>query len=62
MASMTEKIDLRLLDRRTVERYIKRGLVDRKEYEKYLKALPDLADKAETVTVELEAVQIVPQR
>jgi 2-oxo-4-hydroxy-4-carboxy--5-ureidoimidazoline (OHCU) decarboxylase len=32
-----------LFDRRTVERNIKRGLTTRKDYEKYLKSLPDAA-------------------
>jgi hypothetical protein len=35
----------RLFDKRTVERNIKRGLVSRKDYEKYLKSLDDIADK-----------------
>jgi hypothetical protein len=35
----------RLYDKRTVERNIKKGLVSRKDYEKYLKALDDAADK-----------------
>ncbi|HEX3694462.1 MAG TPA: hypothetical protein VH374_03640 [Polyangia bacterium] len=35
----------RLFDRRTVERNIKKGLVTRKDYEKHLKALADIADK-----------------
>ena len=35
----------RLFDRRTVERNIKKGLVTRKDYEKHLKALDDVADK-----------------
>ena len=34
---------MRLLDRRTIERNIKKGLITRKDYEKYLKALPDVA-------------------
>lgn len=33
----------RLLDRRVVERNIKKGLLTRKDYEKFLKALPDVA-------------------
>jgi hypothetical protein len=37
--------DPRLFDVRTVERNIKRGLVTRKEYEKFLKSLPDAAEK-----------------
>ena len=35
----------RLLDKRTVERNIKKGLLSRKDYEKYLKGLDDIADK-----------------
>jgi hypothetical protein len=35
----------RLFDRRIVERNIKKGLVSRKDYEKHLKALDDVADK-----------------
>ena len=35
----------RLFDRRTVERNIKKGLISRKDYEKHLKSLDDVADK-----------------
>ena len=35
----------RLFDRRTVERNIKKGLVTRKDFEKHLKALDDVAEK-----------------
>jgi hypothetical protein len=35
----------RLFDRRTVERNIKKGLVTRKDYEKHLKSLDDVAEK-----------------
>jgi len=35
----------RLYDRRTVERNIKKGVVSRKDYEKHLKSLDDVADK-----------------
>jgi hypothetical protein len=35
----------RLFDRRTVERNIKKGLVTRKDFEKHLKSLDDVADK-----------------
>jgi hypothetical protein len=35
----------RLYDRRTVERSIKKGLITRKDYEKHLKSLDDVADK-----------------
>lgn len=35
----------RLLDKRTVERNIKKGLLTRKDYEKHLKSLEDVAGK-----------------
>jgi hypothetical protein len=35
----------RLYDRRTVDRSIKKGLLTRKDYEKHLKALDDVAEK-----------------
>ena len=35
----------RLFDRRTVERNIKKGLLTRKDYEKHLKSLADVAEK-----------------
>jgi hypothetical protein len=34
-----------LFDRRIVERNIKRGLITRKDYEKFLKSRPDVAEK-----------------
>ncbi len=37
--------DARLFDVRIVERNIKRGLITRKEYERFLKSLPDVAEK-----------------
>jgi hypothetical protein len=36
----------RLFDRRTVERNIKKGLITRKDYEKYMKTLDDAGDKS----------------
>jgi hypothetical protein len=43
MSREEEAKDARLFDTRTVERNIKRGLITRKEYERFLKALPDAA-------------------
>jgi hypothetical protein len=36
---------LRLFDVRTIERNIKKGMTTRKDYDKHVKALADLADK-----------------
>lgn len=45
MASHQDPKTSRLYDRRTVERSIKKGLLTRKDYEKHLKSLEDVADK-----------------
>jgi hypothetical protein len=50
---MTE-IDLSRADKRTVERYIRQGLIDEKAWEKHLKALPDVAEKGERVQAEAD--------
>ena len=44
-----EESDKKLFDVRTVKNYIGKGQVDRKEYERFLKSLPDVTDKAEPV-------------
>jgi hypothetical protein len=44
MSRDEEVKDVRLFDLRTVERNIKRGLITRKEYERFLKSLPDAAE------------------
>jgi hypothetical protein len=41
-----------LIDKRVVERNIAKGLIDRKQYDKYLADLPDQADKGEVVALE----------
>lgn len=50
-------IDNKLIDKRVVHRYVKKGLVDEKEHEQRLKKLPDLADKAVPVESEIEPVE-----
>jgi hypothetical protein len=52
---MADEIDRKLLDRRVAQRYLKKGVLDEKEYEKYLKGLPDLAEQAVPVESDLEA-------
>ena len=43
------ELDPRHLDKRTAERYMRLGLLDEKAWEKHLKSLPDVADKATVV-------------
>ena len=45
MSREEEVKDPRLFDLRVVERNIKRGLVTRKEYERFLKSLPEVGAK-----------------
>jgi hypothetical protein len=45
MARDVDPKTARLFDRRTLERNIKKGLITRKDYEKHLKTLEDVADK-----------------
>lgn len=46
---MPETVDPKYLDKRTAERYLREGLLDEKAYERYLKSLPDLGQKADVV-------------
>jgi len=51
---MSEMTETKHLDQRVVARYIRRGKLDEKEFERHLKALPDLEDKAVPVESEFE--------
>lgn len=63
MAEKKDDLPPRYLDRRVVERYVKKGVVDEKEYARLLKALPDLAEKADTVDTEFtNADELGPAR
>jgi hypothetical protein len=45
MSRDEEVRDVRLFDLRTVERNIRRGLITRKDYERFLKSLADATEK-----------------
>ena len=46
--------DPRFWDVRTMDRRIRRGLLTRKDYDKHLKSLPDVADKAQPIELTAE--------
>lgn len=46
---MSDTLPPRLQDKRTIERHLRQGAVEDKLWEKHLKALPDVADKAAPV-------------
>jgi hypothetical protein len=49
---MASELERKHVDRRTVQRYIDRGTITQKEYEKELKSLPDQAGKFEVIKLE----------
>ena len=51
---MSDTIDLRLLDKRVANRYVRKGLLDEKDLEQHLKKLPDLAEQALDIESEIE--------
>lgn len=55
MAEKQHDLSSKHLDRRVVERYIKKGLLDEKEYARLLKALPDLSEKAAKVETDFSS-------
>lgn len=46
---MPDEINPRHLDKRTAERYVRSGQLDEKVWEKHLKSLEDVAEKASPV-------------
>jgi hypothetical protein len=51
---MPESIENRLVDKRVAHRYVRKGVVDEKDYEKHIKSLPDLAEQAMPVEASIE--------
>jgi hypothetical protein len=55
---MAEQIENKQIDKRVAHRYVRKGIVDEKDYEKYLKTLPDLADQAMPVEASIGADEL----
>ena len=51
---MPDDTDRKLLDKRVAQRYIKKGRLDEKDWEKHLKGLPDLAGQAVPVESDID--------
>ncbi|MFL5260916.1 MAG: RNA polymerase subunit sigma, partial [Anaeromyxobacteraceae bacterium] len=51
---MADEIDRKLLDKRVAHRYVKKGVLDEKDWEKHMKSLPDLAEQAMPVESDLD--------
>ena len=52
---MAETFENKQIDKRVVQRYLRKGIVDEKEYAAHLKALPDRADDALAVESALDS-------
>jgi hypothetical protein len=55
---MSDSIDVRLLDKRVAHRYLRKGILDEKEYERLTRGLPDLADRALPVEASMESDEL----
>lgn len=51
-----KNIDIKLLDKRTVRRYLEQGLLKQEEYKKYLESLVD--DASDMTTMNLEELDL----
>jgi hypothetical protein len=52
--NMADTLDPKHLDKRTTERYLRSGQLDDKAYERYIKGLPDVAEKAAPIETAME--------
>jgi hypothetical protein len=51
---MADAPDPKLFDKRVAHRYVRKGRLDEKEWEKHVKSLPDLAEQAVPVESALD--------
>jgi len=51
---MADQFENKTVDKRVALRYVRKGIVDEKDYEKYVKSLPDLAEQALPVESSME--------
>lgn len=47
-------IENKLIDKRVAHRYVRKGLLDEKDWEKHMKGLPDLAEQALPLEASME--------
>jgi hypothetical protein len=52
---MADQFENKQIDKRVVHRYLRKGVVDEKEYDRHTKALPDLAEQAMPIEASIEA-------
>jgi hypothetical protein len=55
---MSDPFENRQYDKRVALRYVRKGILDEKEWDKHLKSLPDLADKAAPMEASIEGEEL----
>ena len=51
---MADPIETKLVDKRVAQRYVRKGVLEEKEWEKHVKNLPDLAPQALPLEASME--------
>jgi hypothetical protein len=51
---MADQIENRHIDKRVAHRYLRKGVVDEKDFDRYIKTLPDLAEHAMPIEALME--------
>ena len=51
---MADQPENKTVDKRVAHRYVRKGIVDEKDYDRYVKSLPDLAERAMPVEASIE--------
>ena len=51
---MADQIENRYVDKRVAQRYVKKNVLEEKDWDKHLKSLPDLADQAIAIEAAME--------
>jgi hypothetical protein len=54
---MADQIENRHVDKRVANRYVRRGVLDEKDFDRYIKSLPDLAEQAMPIEALMEGEQ-----
>jgi hypothetical protein len=55
---MADQIENKHVDKRVVQRYVRKGIVEEKDLERHMKSLPDLAEQAVPVEASIEADEL----
>ncbi len=51
---MADQIENRHVDKRVAHRYLRKGVVEEKDFERYMKSLPDLTEQAMPIEALME--------